>query len=230
MLIIGHRGARGLAPENTMEALQAGFDAGADILEIDIRLTKDKVPVVCHDFHTLRTHRDISIVSRLTYDELKEITKEQPIASLEEVLDAFFGRIMLDVEIKGGNGGRIAAELIKKKYIKKKEDWRKLFFTSFRRSQLSDVRNISKEAQLGLLHHHDNPFIFIGCSKKLNLSAVGFTNLHLNRLAIEIAKKANLFTFVYTINQSGSIAPLENMGIDAIVTDYPDLMSKELNR
>ena len=66
MLIIGHRGAAGLARENSLEALRAGLEAGADILEFDVRLTKDKIPVVVHDFHTLRTHRDPSIISRLT--------------------------------------------------------------------------------------------------------------------------------------------------------------------
>ena len=55
MLIIGHRGAAGLAPENTMEAFRAGFEAGADMMELDVRLTADKRLVVIHDALLLRT-------------------------------------------------------------------------------------------------------------------------------------------------------------------------------
>ena len=66
MLVIGHRGAAGLAPENTIEALRAGVKAGADMLEFDIRLTKDNITVLVHDFLTLRTHRQTSIISRST--------------------------------------------------------------------------------------------------------------------------------------------------------------------
>jgi glycerophosphoryl diester phosphodiesterase len=55
MLIIGHRGAAGLAPENTMAAIAAGIEAGSDMIEIDVRLTRDNQLVVIHDPRLVRT-------------------------------------------------------------------------------------------------------------------------------------------------------------------------------
>ena len=69
MLIIGHRGAAGLAPENTIDAMAAGIAAGADMLELDVRLTRDGVPVVAHDNRLLRTHHQNESISHLTYTE-----------------------------------------------------------------------------------------------------------------------------------------------------------------
>ena len=97
MLIIGHRGAAGLARENSLEALRVGLEAGADMLEFDVRLTKDKIPVLTHDFHTLRTHHDTSIISRLTLTELNERTNDAPLVTLETGLEEFFDPIILNI-------------------------------------------------------------------------------------------------------------------------------------
>ena len=229
MLVIAHRGAAGLARENSLEALQAGMDAGADILEFDIRITKDGVPVLSHDFHTLRTHHDASIIPRHTLKELQEKTKNQPIVTLEKVLDNFFGRILLNIELKGRGTGRIAAELIQKKYIKSKKDWDCILFSSFHGSELSSVRKVSSAASLSLLHS-ENPFIFIAYHRKLRLTAVGFHRLYINPFALEIAKRAKLFAYAYTVNRPHTALVLSQKGLDAVVTDRPDTILSEIDK
>ena len=117
MLIIGHRGAAGLAPENTLDAMEAGIEAGADILEFDVRLTKDGVLVLVHDFHTMRTHHKASIISRTTYDDLMKFSDDYPkVTRIEEVLDRYFGVILLNIEIKSRGSGPALIQLLKKKY------------------------------------------------------------------------------------------------------------------
>ena len=230
MLVIGHRGAAGLAPENSMEAMAAGLKAGADCLEFDVRLTKDKIPVLTHDFHTLRTHRDTSIISHHTLAELQERTKKQPIVPLTQVLDKFFGVILLNIELKGRGTGKVVAELIKKKYIKKPAScWDNVLFSSFRGSELSTVRDVSKRANLALLHS-ENPFIFIAYHRRLQLTAVGFHRLYLNRFALEIAKRAGLFIYTYTVNRPHTALVLAQQGIDGIVTDRPDTILEQVEK
>lgn len=230
MLVIGHRGAAGLAPENSMEAMKAGLKAGADMLEFDVRLTKDKVPVLTHDFHTLRTHRDTSIISHHTLAELQERTKKQPIVPLTEVLDEFFGVILLNIELKGRGAGKVIAELIKKHYVKRpKSDWDNVLFSSFRGSELASIRNVSKAANLSLLHS-ENPFIFIAYHRRLQLAAVGFHRLYVNRFALEIAKRAGLFVYAYTVNRPHSARLLAEQGVDGIVTDHPDTILQEIKK
>lgn len=221
MLIIGHRGAAGLARENTLEALQAGFDADADMLEFDIRLTKDGILVLHHDFHTIRTHRTASLISRYTLEELKKLDTSYPVVTFEEVLNKFFGKILLNIEVKGRGSGRAAAEFLKKHSIKKSKDWDNVLFSSFSGGELVAVRRSSKEANLALLHH-ENPFLFIAYHWRIQLSAVGFHRLYVNALALEIAKRAKLFTYAYTVNRPQTALLLAEQGLDAVVTDYPD--------
>ncbi|HEU5121600.1 MAG TPA: glycerophosphodiester phosphodiesterase [Candidatus Saccharimonadales bacterium] len=229
MLIISHRGAAGLARENTIEALKAGLRAKADILELDVRLTRDGVPVLMHDFHTFRTHRDLSFISRLTLAELKEKFKHQPIITLDKVLKKFFGKVILNIEIKGRRCGMVVVEYVRDHYIRSPKDWDMVLFSSFHVTELASIRNVSKDANLSLLHSI-NPFSFIAHHRKLHLTAVGFHRLYVNELAIEIAKRAGLFTYVYTVDRPRTALHFSRKGIDGIVTNRPDMILREIKK
>lgn len=225
MFIIGHRGAAGLAPENTLAALAAGYASDADMLEFDIRLTADKIPVVIHDARLLRTHRRAKSVASYTLSELQDATKSHPIPTLQQILDKYFGKILLNIEIKSKGAGEAAYELLKDRYIKRPSDWDAVLISSFKPSELTALRKASKRVNLALLHD-DNPFVFVAYARRLNLTAVGFHRLHLNKLALEIAKKSELFTYVYTVNRPAAATILEQQGYDAVVTNYPDRIGK----
>lgn len=229
MLIIGHRGAAGLARENSLEALRAGYKSGADILEFDVRLTRDKVPVLVHDFHTIRTHHRTSIISRLTLEELQSRTGQQPITPLSTVLDKYFGKILLNIELKGRGTGKIIANLLKDNYIRADHDWDNVLLSSFKGGELSDVRHISKHANLALLHS-ENPFLFIAYHRRLNLTAVGFHRLYINSFALEIAKRTGLFIYAYTVNRPQTARKLAQQGVEGIVTDNPPVIIKGIER
>jgi glycerophosphoryl diester phosphodiesterase len=229
MLVIGHRGAAGLARENSLDALRAGLEAGADMLEFDVRLTKDKIPIVVHDFHTFRTHRHMSIISQMTLQELQEKTKEHPISTLTTVLDELFGKIILNIELKGRGTGLVVATLIKTSYIKSSKDWDAILFSSFKGSELAVVRRISRKANLALLHSI-NPFAFVAYHRKLQLTAVGFHRLYIDPLALEIAQRARLFVYAYTINRPETALKLAQRGIDGIVTDNPAIILKSIKK
>ena len=212
-----------------MEALRAGLEAGADMLEIDIRLTKDQIPVVVHDWRLNRTHHENAGVSQLTLEELRKRTHAQPIPTLEEVLDEFFGVVLLNIELKSRGVGKVAAGLIANKYIKNDDDWDNVIFSSFKASELSSTRKVSPLTSLALLHNR-NPFIFIAYHRQLKLTAVGFHRLYINPFALEIAKRAGLFTYAYTVNRPHTALLLAEQGLDGIVTDSPDKILKEIQK
>jgi len=218
MLVIGHRGAKGLAPENTLESLQAGFDADADMLEFDVRLTSDKVPILSHDS---KLHK-----CRVASTSLADLQQAGPVVTLESVLDEFFGRILLNLEYKPTSDVNIVYKLIAKKYIKRPQDWTNLLFSSFHVRPLLRLRKLSDDVNLALLHSV-NPFAFVTYQRKLQLAAVGWHRLHVNRLAIEIAQKSDIFSYVYTVNRPQAAKILERRGIDGIVTDYPDKLANK---
>lgn len=216
MLIIGHRGAAGIAPENTIESLQAGLDAGADMLEFDVRLTADNIPVLGHDAHLHGR--------RISTTTLADLQSAGTVTTLASVLDEFFGQILLNLEYKPATGVDIVYKLLAKKYVKQPDDWNNILFSSFRVRPLLRLRKLSVNTNLALLHSV-NPFSFVTYQRTLQLSAVGWHRLHVNRLAIEIAQKSDIFSYVYTVNRPKAAAILERRGIDGVVTDYPNKFS-----
>lgn len=221
MLVIGHRGAAGLAPENTLEGLLAGIDAGADMLEFDVRLTADKVPVLAHDakMHGLR-------ISQTRYSKLR---KAGEVTTLRNVLDNLFGKIYLNLHLKSTTGVNTVFRLLKEDYIKKPDDWNNILISSFHASVLLRLRRRSQDINLALLHSV-SPFSFMVYQRKLNLSAVGWHRLHYNKVSVQLAKRMDLFTYVYTVNRPQSARLFSRRGLDGVVTDYPDKIVDALSK
>jgi glycerophosphoryl diester phosphodiesterase len=104
MKILGHRGARFEAPENTLRGLEVALRAGVDGVEVDVHLTRDGRPVVIHDETVERTCKGASgRVDALTLDELRRLDAGdgERVPTLEEVLEVTRGRCELFVELKG---------------------------------------------------------------------------------------------------------------------------------
>ncbi|HEX6258031.1 MAG TPA: glycerophosphodiester phosphodiesterase family protein [Candidatus Saccharimonadales bacterium] len=226
MIIISHRGAAGLKPENTIAAIRAGYQAGADMIEFDIRVTKDNVPILSHDFHTFRTHKKMSLVRRLTLSELRRqhAGSDRPVVTLDEALKETFGTVMLNIEIKHTSAVGPTLTLIQQKYIKKPSDWDAIMFSSFSVRILQKIRKLVPKAQLAMLHSV-NSLSFVAYERQLRLAAVGFHRLRVTNLAIEVAKRLGLFIYVYTVNRPEAVKGLAQKGIDGIVTDFPNKFS-----
>jgi glycerophosphoryl diester phosphodiesterase len=231
MLIIGHRGAAGVAPENSLEALRAGVEAGADMLEFDIHMTADRIPVLIHDNNLMRTHKKRLFVHQATLAELREATADtkSPIVTLEEVFEEFYGKVLLNVEIKQRGIAKDLIAFLNANYTKRSKDWELFVFSSFYGTELRAIRRLAPKANLWLLHNR-NPFIFIAYARLLQLDGVGFHRLYINDLALEIAKRTNLFTYAYTVNRPHTALLLSRKGLDAVVTDYPEKIMQELKK
>ena len=102
MKIIGHRGAAGLAPENTLAGIEAAIKAGVDAVEFDIRKTADNVLVLCHDKSLLRTHGVDIDITESTYDDIKLIISPagNKVPTLEQALK-LTGEVPVLIEGKG---------------------------------------------------------------------------------------------------------------------------------
>src|SRR5271156_4282030 len=110
VLNIAHRGASGTFPENTLAAFRAAIDAGADMCELDVHLTRDGVVVVIHDEEVDRTTDGKGRVAEMTLAEIKRLDAGarydrrftgETIPTLEEVFDLVEGRCSLNIELKG---------------------------------------------------------------------------------------------------------------------------------
>lgn len=98
--IIAHRGASLVHPENTLAAFEAAIAQGADMLEMDVRLTSDGVPVVLHDPTVTLVSGKLALVSEMTLRELRAQPALTDIAVLSEVLETLAGKCAVELEIK----------------------------------------------------------------------------------------------------------------------------------
>ena len=113
-LCIGHRGARGHAPENTLLSIDTGIRLGADMIEFDVQRCDNEL-VVIHDPRLERTTNGVGRVEECRFDYLRSLDagQGQQIPTLQEVLDLVEARVPLNIEIKsaGGTATRVAAAL-----------------------------------------------------------------------------------------------------------------------
>lgn len=225
MLIIGHHGSAGTKPENTIGGLRAGIESGADMIHFDVRVSRDGVPVLHHSW---RLPHSKDLVRGLTLLELQKRTAggEFPITTLEAALHECYGKVYTNIEIKEIAAVKPAIAIIKK-FARTKKDWDSLLISSFKPLVLRRVRQNVQHADLALLHNH-NPLNFLGWNRSLQLSAVGFHRLRVSAIAVEAAKRLELFTYVYTVNRKKAAVKLADKNIDGIITDYPAQMIEEL--
>lgn len=231
MFIIAHRGSREAHHENTLGSLREAIRVNSDMIEFDVRLTKDKIPVLSHNLRLYGTRkRELALLRRYTLAELQERTAdtEYPLTTLDEALRECFGKILLNIEIKEISAVEPALHVIER-YARKKKDWDSLLLSSFKPFALLAIRKKVPHAPLGMLHYR-NPLAFIGWYRILNLSAVGFHRLYLTGAVLEITKRIGIFTYVYTVNQKDVALKFEEGGIDGIVTDYPSKLREQLEQ
>ncbi|HEX6581398.1 MAG TPA: glycerophosphodiester phosphodiesterase family protein, partial [Actinomycetota bacterium] len=95
-MVVAHRGASVEQPENTIAAFEAAIDAGADVVEFDVRMTADGHAVVMHDLDVSRTTDGHGLVSDMTLEEIRRLG----VPGLEEALRCLSGRAAADIEIK----------------------------------------------------------------------------------------------------------------------------------
>src|SRR5438093_12032267 len=105
-LVVAHRGASADHPENTLQSFQGALDAGAQVIETDVRLTADGVPIVLHDADVSRCTDGSGFVNDLTIEEVKRLdasggrAERAEVPTLAEVLELVSGRAGINLEIK----------------------------------------------------------------------------------------------------------------------------------
>ncbi len=196
MKIIGHRGAAGLAPENTIPAIKAGLQAGVDAIEVDVRLTADKHLVLSHDASLERTHGVDVKVNRTTHSDVKDIRSKlgHHVPTLVEVLK-FTGDTPLYIEGKNGDWAKALSAL-----LKKQKNTDRISVISFNHQALSEFRTLSPRINTFVLEHR-NPFDAITAARIYGFDGIDINYWTLNPLTYWLAKRHELDVVVFTVNK-----------------------------
>lgn len=226
MLKIGHRGVRGLAPENTKASFEKALESDLDMVELDLQLTKDKEVVVIHDYDLERIAGVKAKVAELTLAELREFDlgsyfaddlAKQEIMRLQEVINLVRGDLKLNIELKMIPE---AAELLvdKVQRILRREDFiAQTIISSFNHCYLKEFGPEFKTAIL-INSHPVEPVAMI---ESANADGIHPNYKLLTASLLEKVKQVGYFVNVWTVNKREEINKLKKLGVDGVVTDDP---------
>jgi len=159
-LIIAHRGASALAPENTLAAFRLAKEQGADGIELDVRLSADMRLIVHHDQSVNRTTNGQGKVSELLWDQMKHLDAGskfgdafagEPIPLLEDVFEELGGQFLINVELKNNSTPRDNLSEMVVKLIQKTNLQDSVFLSSFSGNNLLKAEALAPEIRRGLL-------------------------------------------------------------------------------
>ena len=223
MLKIGHRGAKGYAPENTLISFQKALDMRVDGIELDVHLSSDNQIVVIHDATVNRTTGGNGDVNQLSLQELKalRIAGEHQIPTLEEVLNLIDGKIFINIELKGNHTAKPVAALIEK-YVSEK-NWRYDLFliSSFDWNALQEIHLMNPRIKLGVLTSTDID-LSVDFAQFIKAKSI-YPHFHL--LNIENTKQMQehgFQVFAWTVNELEDIQKIKMFQVNGIITDFPD--------
>lgn len=225
-LVIAHRGASGQRPENTLSAYALAIDQGADMIEIDLHLTRDGAMVVTHDedLAGLGGRGEVADAGLAEVRALDAGGGEQ-VPVLDEVLDAFGRRIAFNLELKRGTRDYYAGlEGAVLSAVEERGLLGGTLFSSFFDPVLARLRERSPEARLALLISRRYPARAVERALALGAEAVNPEVPVATPELVEEAHAAGLRVLVFTVDEPAEMARLLDLGVDGLFTNHPDRM------
>ncbi len=230
VLVIGHRGNVRFAPENTLASFNAAVKAGADVVELDYRVTRDGEQVVFHDNDLDRTTdaprvlgRKKLTVANVSLDEIRRLDAGQwfdprfrgaKVPTLAEALDLIQKERVTMVERKTGSAAACIELLKKKDYLDK------VVVQAFDWDYLADFRRQAPDAVLGALGGDEMTAKKLNQIEKTGAQLVGW-NQDVTKADIDAVHARGMKIWIYTVNSEAQAKKLIADGVDGIITDDP---------
>ena len=217
-LRIGHRGAAGHAPENTLASIRTAIGFGVDLVEVDLQRSRDGRVVIIHDQTVDRTTNGKGKVAARTLAELQALNagKGERIPTLEEVLEMAEGRVGLMLEIKEAGIADMTVKLVRKTGFSGT-----VVYASFLHKELLAVQAAdSTAATLALFGRL--PKDPVAAATRVGASHVGLRFTTATAQRVSALHRAGFQVFVYTVNEPRDIQAMRRLGVDGIISDFPD--------
>ncbi len=223
VLKIGHRGAAGHAPENTLAAVRKGIALGVDFVEIDIRRTADGRLVVLHDATVNRTTDGKGRIESLYFKDLERLDagNGEHIPTLAEVLTAATGKTGLMVELKVRGTAQQAVETVRETRFKGP-----VIYASFFHDELTHIRKADPDASLMVLFGSLSR-ASVSRAIKYGSSFVGLPHNKATGPRVNSFHRAGLRIFVYTANDPDDIQRVVSLGVDGVISNFPDRITSQ---
>ena len=246
-IIIAHRGESYDAPENTLSSINLAWERGADAVEIDVQLSKDKKIVVIHDVNTKRTGKRNKLVIDQTLNELKELDvgihkdirwRGEKIPTLTEVLATVPNNKKLVIELKCGSEiiGILKDEIGNSGLIADQID-----IIGFDLSAVAKTKQALPKHKILWLVELDYSFIskifhpsvdkLITKTLENNLDGLDVrAGKMINKEFVQKVKSKDLMLYVWVVNDPGKAKKLKSYGIDGVTTDRAQWLKEKIHQ
>ncbi len=229
---IGHRGAAGHAPENTLSSFKKALELGADTLELDVHLSKDGELIVMHDPKVDRTTNGTGYIKDLTVEELKHLDagklfeeyRGEKIPLLQEVFDLAKGKATFVIEIKNGPIFYPGIEGKLVQLIEKNDLVDDVIVIAFYHPSLKKIKELNPRIKTGIL--------FVGAfidpwavAEQVGADALHPMYEYVTEEMVTAAHKRGYVVHPWTINDPVQLEQWHKYGVDGITSDYPDSLS-----
>ncbi|AOE49467.1 glycerophosphodiester phosphodiesterase [Kangiella sediminilitoris] len=223
--VIGHRGALGLEPENTLRSIQRALEIGVDGVEFDVQNIDGRL-FIFHDDTLDRTTNGKGKLIEHSVEELRRLDagKGEKIPFLSEVVELIGNQAFINIELKGLDTASLVmdlVELLDKDRFKKEQ----FIISSYHFSELYLVQQLDTEIQLGVIAD-DQPVVALDFADEINAYSFHPSFSLLSRDLVEEAHSMGMKVYVHTVNDLDKIRQAREWGVDGVFTDYPDRVKK----
>jgi glycerophosphoryl diester phosphodiesterase len=221
-LLIAHRGDPSHALENSLEAVRRALSIPADMIEIDIRKSRDNCLYVMHDERTGRTcDRDLTVEDSLSDDISKiRLKNGEPVPTLTDVLGLVAGRAGLNVEIKSdGAGALTAAHIVGSGY---QGD---VVISSFKDREVADARRVMPAALAGGIFD-DFALADLATYRSRGYGLISLRRRAVTRELVAACHDRKIKVFVWTVDDEAEMRKFIEWGVDGIYSNRPAVLRK----
>ena len=223
MIKIGHRGAMGYEPENTLRSFQKAIDLGVDMIELDVYVLKSGELMVFHDDKVDRITNGKGYLVDKTFEEIRQLDagKGEQIPTLQEVLDLVDRQIKVNIELKGTETAEPVSHLILEYITNKGWSENDFVVSSFDHHELHLFKTLNPGIKIGVLIA-SIPMGYARIAKDINAEFINPCLEFINDALVKNAHKSGIKVLVYTVNDPDDIKRMKALGVDGIFSNFPD--------
>lgn len=223
--VVGHRGAAGVRPENTLNGFRYAIDLGVDYVECDVHLSRDEQLVVMHDATVDRTTNATGAICDLDFDHIRGLDAGagEQVPTLDEVLALVQGRVKLLCELKGAGVEAAAVDAVKARGMASE-----VFFTSFDMDRLHQVRRLGDDLLIGAILP-DPAQDDLARALELGAAGIGIHYRNLCLRQVEQVLAAGLDLRAWNPDTLPEQRAMIALGVKGVSSNRPDILIEYLN-
>jgi glycerophosphoryl diester phosphodiesterase len=222
LTVIGHRGAAGHAPENTLLSIDTAIRLGAHWVELDVQHHDGQLWLL-HDLTLDRTTNGRGLLTEHSAAALRRLDAGQGeiIPTLHEALDLIENRVGVNIELKSWDGCAVAVAACLRDYIAEGWPASRFLVSSFHLPELWEFKQLLPEIPLGVLYC-GVPLEWAGLAAEIGAQSLNISAEFVDARLVADAHARDLQLNVYTVNQPEELALMRKLGVDGVFSDYPD--------